>query len=115
MATFQDDRAQDPAIRRLMERVRVIVDPEIPGDLERHMWTRLTVRCRDGRSVSIGPRPVPGHPANPLSLEALREKFTECARLVLAADRADSVRQMVESLDGCPDLRSLTAILDPVR
>ena len=115
MATFQDDRAQDPAIRRLMERVRVIVDPEIPGDLERHMWTRLTVRCRDGRSVSIGPRPVPGHPANPLSLEALREKFTECARLVLSADRADSVRQMVESLDGCPDLRSLTAILDPVR
>jgi len=115
MATFQDDRAQDPAIRRLMERVRVIVDPEIPGDLERHMWTRLTVRCRDGRSVSIGPRPVPGHPANPLSLEALRDKFTECARLVLPADRADSVRQMVESLDSCPDLRSLTAILDPVR
>ncbi|HJV59198.1 MAG TPA: MmgE/PrpD family protein, partial [Methylomirabilota bacterium] len=104
MATFQDDRAQDPAIRRLMERVHVVVDPDIPGDLERHMWTRLTVRLRDGRRATIGPRPVPGHPANPLKLEALREKFRECAGLVLPADRVDSVAQMVESLDTCPDL-----------
>jgi 2-methylcitrate dehydratase PrpD len=115
IATFQDDHVQDPAIRRLMERVRVEVDPEIPTDLERHMWTRLTVRLTDGRSTSIGPRPVPGHPANPLPLEVLREKFAECAGLVLSAGRVDSVRQMVESLDACPDLRSLTAILDPDR
>ncbi len=115
MATFQDDRAQDPGIRRLMERVRMVVDPEIPGDLERHMWTRLTVRLRDGRRASIGPRPVPGHPANPLSREALREKFRECAGLVLPTDRVDSVRQIVESLETCPDLRSLTAVLDPGR
>jgi 2-methylcitrate dehydratase PrpD len=115
IATFQDDRAQDPELRRLMERIRMVVDPAIPDDLERHMWTRLTVRCTDGRSVSIGPRPVPGHPANPLSLETLREKFKECARLVLPADRVDSVAEMVESLDACPDLRSLTAILDPGR
>ena len=115
MATFQDDRAQDPAIRRLMERVRVVVDPDIPGDLERHMWTRLTVRLRDGRRATIGPRPVPGHPANPLTLDALREKFRECAGLVLPADRVESVAQIVESLDTCPDLRSLTAILDPGR
>jgi 2-methylcitrate dehydratase PrpD len=115
MATFQDERAQDPAIRRLMERVRVVVDPDIPGDLERHMWTRLTVRLKDGRRATIDPRPVPGHPANPLSLEALREKFRECAGLVLPADRVDTVAQMVESLDTCLDLRSLTAILDSGR
>jgi 2-methylcitrate dehydratase PrpD len=115
IATFQDERVQDPAMRRLMERVRVAVDPEIPTDLERHMWTRVTVRCTDGRTATVGPRPVPGHPENPLSIEALREKFRECAGLVLPADRADSVLQMVESLDACPDLRSLTAILDSGR
>lgn len=113
IATFQDDRAQDPAIQRLMERVTMVVDPEIPGERERHMWTRLTVRLKDGRSATIAPRPVPGHPAHPLPLEALRAKFKECAGLVLPADRVDSVAQMVETLDACPDLRSLTAILDP--
>ncbi len=115
MATFQDERVQDPAIRRLMERVNMVVDPEIPTDSERHMWTRLTIRLKDGRSARVDPRPVPGHPANPLSLAALREKFTECAGVVLPADRVDSVAEIVGSLDACPDLRSLTAILDPGR
>jgi len=113
IATFRDDKTRDPAIRALMPRVRMRVDPDIPGDLERHMWTRVTVLLRDGRSWSVGPREVPGHPSNPLTAEALREKFEECARLALPADRVDSVRQMVESLETCPDLRSLTAILGP--
>ncbi len=113
ISTFQDAKVDDPAIRSLMGRVRVEVDPQIPGDLERHMWTRVTIRLRDGRALAIGPREVPGHPGHPLSLEALRDKFRECARLVLPEDRADSLRQMLENLDACPDLRSLTAILGP--
>jgi hypothetical protein len=71
----------------------------------------VTLRLRDGREVSVAPRPVPGHPGSPLSLDQLREKFRDCARIVLPDDRVESVRQMVEDLDGCPDLRSLTAIL----
>jgi 2-methylcitrate dehydratase PrpD len=111
IATFSDDKTDDPAIRALMQRVRVEVDPEIPGEGDRHVWTRVTVRLRDGRQVAIAPRPVPGHPGSPLSLDQLRSKFTDCARIVLPEDRVESVRQMVEGLDGCPDLRSLTAIL----
>jgi 2-methylcitrate dehydratase PrpD len=111
IATFRDDKTEDPAIAGLMKRVRMVVDPAIPGDLERHMWTRVTVRLHDGREVAIAPRPVPGHPGTPLSMDQLREKFRDCARTVLPEHRVESVRQMVEGLDGCPDLRSLTAIL----
>src|SRR6267142_780457 len=62
IATFRDDKTDDPAIKALMKRVRVVVDPEIPGEGDRHVWTRVTVRLRDGREVSLAPRPVPGHP-----------------------------------------------------
>ncbi len=113
IATFRDDKTRDPAIRALMPRVRMRVDPDIPGDLERHVWTRVTVRLVDGRRWSVGPREVPGHPRNPLTDDALREKFEECARLALPADRVEAVRQMLEGLEACPDLRSLTAILGP--
>jgi hypothetical protein len=75
------------------------------------MWTRVTIRLADGRVLSVGPREVPGHPSNPLPLQALREKFSECASVALPPDRVDSVREIVEGLDACPDLRSLTAIL----
>ncbi len=111
IATFRDDKTDDPAIKALMKRVRVVVDPEIPGEGDQHVWTRVTLRLRDGREVSVAPRPVPGHPGSPLSLDQLREKFRDCARIALPDDRVESVRQMVEDLDGCPDLRSLTAIL----
>jgi 2-methylcitrate dehydratase PrpD len=114
IATFRDDKTDDPAIKALMKRVRVVVDPEIPGEGDQHVWTRVTLRLRDGREVSVAPRPVPGHPGSPLSLDQLREKFRDCARIVLPEDRVESVRQMVEDLDGCPDLRSLTAVLTPL-
>jgi 2-methylcitrate dehydratase PrpD len=109
--TFTDEKVQDPAIRALLPRVRVTVDPEIPGDLERHMWSRVRVRLTDGRTLEIGPRQVPGHPGNPLSADQLREKFESCAAVVLSAERVQTVREMVEGLEGCPDLRSFTAIL----
>ncbi len=114
LTTFTDDTVQDARIRALMKRVRMVVDPAIPGDLERHMWTRVTIRLADGRVLSVGPREVPGHPSNPLPLHALREKFSECASVALPPDRVDSVREIVEGLDACPDLRSLTAILSAV-
>jgi 2-methylcitrate dehydratase PrpD len=111
IATFSDDKVRDQGIRALMTRVRMTVDPEIPGDLERRLWTRLTVRLTDGRTLSLGPRPVPGHPTHPMSLEAMLEKFTECASVVLPRERVDTLAEMLQALDGCPDVRSLTAIL----
>jgi 2-methylcitrate dehydratase PrpD len=75
------------------------------------MWTRVRVHLTDGRTLEIGPRQVPGHPANPLSATALREKFEECGAIALPPERVSMVREMVEGLDGCPDLRSFTAIL----
>jgi 2-methylcitrate dehydratase PrpD len=113
IATFSDDRVRDPAVRQLMSRVTMTVDPDIPGDLERHMWTRVSIALIDGRTLHIGPREVPGHPACPLTPAALRDKFTECAGTVLPSDRVSTLAEMLDDLEGCPDLRSLTAILGP--
>ena len=111
IASFQDERTADPALRSLMGRVKMVVDPTIPGDLEHHVWCRVTLRLRDGRELEVPPREVPGHPRAPLSRDQLLAKFTGCAGHVLPRERAESVVEMLEGLDGCPDLRSLTAIL----
>ncbi len=111
IATFTDEKTADPQIRTVMEKVRMVVDPTIPAEQEHHVWTRVTVRLADGRALEVAPREVTGHPTVPLSREALRQKFEECAGRVLARDRVESVAEMLETLEGCPDLRSLTAIL----
>jgi len=113
IATFTDEKVTDPAIRAVMGKVKMVVDPAIPADQEHHAWTRVTVRLTDGRILEVPPREVTGHPSRPLSREALRQKFQECAGVVLPRDRVESVAEMFENLEGCPDLRSLTAILRP--
>ncbi|MBI3625535.1 MAG: MmgE/PrpD family protein [Candidatus Rokubacteria bacterium] len=113
IASFQDERTADPTLRSLMGRVTMVVDPTIPGNLEHHVWCRVTVRLRDGRELEVPPREVPGHPRAPLSGEQLLAKFTDCAGRVLPRERVESIAEMLEGLDGCPDLRSLTAVLRP--
>lgn len=111
IATFTDAKPAEPAIRTVMPKVRMVVDPAIPGDQEQHAWARVTVKLVDGRVLEVPPREVGGHPNRPLSQTALRRKFEECAGRVLPRDRVESAGEMLESLEGCPDLRSLTAIL----
>lgn len=111
--SFQDARLADPALQNVMRRVKMVVDPTILGDLESHVWCRVTVKLADGRTLEVPPREVPGHPSAPLPREALLAKFQDCAARVLPPDRVESVVEMLEGLDGCPDLRSLTAILRP--
>ncbi|MEK7878834.1 MAG: MmgE/PrpD family protein [candidate division NC10 bacterium] len=113
IATFTDAKTADPRIRAAMGKVSVVVDPSIPGDLEHHMWTRVTATLADGKRDEIPPREVQGHPVVPLSRERLLAKFLDCAELALPKERAESAAEMLDSLEGCPDLRSLTAILRP--
>jgi hypothetical protein len=71
-----------------MSRVKMKVDPAIPGDAEHHMWTRVTVRLTDGRTWSVGPREVPGHPIAERTFDALiRHGWVEEAEPIQGAKR----------------------------
>ncbi len=111
IATFTDEKVANPQIRAVMGRVKMVVDPTIPADRERQAWTRVTVRLSDGRRFEVPPRQVRGHPSVPLSREALRAKFEECAARALPRDRGEKALEMLETLERCPDLRVLTALL----
>src|SRR5256712_3328051 len=75
LRSFEDGEVRNHAVRDLMERITVIVDPALPDELARHAWSRVTVRVRDGRTLTAGPRGARGHPDTPLDPDALRAKF----------------------------------------
>ena len=52
-----------------------------------------------------------GHPDDPLSEVALREKFLGCAAPVLSGDEAEGVADQIARLDEVPDVRALTSRL----
>src|SRR5438445_538036 len=110
--SFTDGEITNAETRELMERVAMVVDPGLPEGVEQHAWSRVTVRLRDGRTVSAEARSARGHPDMPLSDAALREKFLGCARTVLGADEAEGVAEQIEHLEDIPDIRALTSRLE---
>jgi 2-methylcitrate dehydratase PrpD len=111
-ASFADGEVANRETRDLMERVAMIVDPGLPDGVEQHAWSRVTVRLRDGRTLSTQARGARGHPDTPLSDAALREKFLACAQTVLVPDEAEGIAEQIGHLEDIPDIRALTSRLE---
>ncbi len=111
IGAFEDDRVKDPQTRSFMEKVRMTVDPSIGGHQETNAWSRVTLRLADGRELVREPQGPQGHPERPLSREQLLEKFRDCARAALPAERVEAVARAIETLDEGRDVRELTALL----
>src|SRR5881296_4401426 len=111
LRSFEDGEVRNHAVLDLMERITVVVDPALPDELARHAWSRVTVRVRDGRTLTAGPRGARGHPDTPLDPDALRAKFRACATLVLPRDEVEGVAEQLAHLEDIPDIRALTSRL----
>ena len=111
LASFEDGPVRNAEVRRLMERVTMVVDPALPDGLEQHAWSRVSVRLAGGRTLEAAARGARGHPDTPLSPEALRAKFLACAARAIARDEAEGVAEQLEHLEDIPDLRALTSRL----
>ena len=72
----------------------------------------MTIRLRDGRTLSTDARGARGHPDAPLSGAELHEKFLACARTVLSPDEAAGVAEQLGHLEDIPDVRALTSRLE---
>ena len=88
---FTDAKVNDRAVRELMGRVHVYVDPEIEALGYNEMRMKVDIELKDGRKYSGGADKAKGHPKKPMSKDDMREKFMECALLVMPRDRAESV------------------------
>jgi 2-methylcitrate dehydratase PrpD len=110
--SFADGEIANADTRELMGRVAMAIDPGLPQGVEQNAWSRVTVRLRDGRTLSTKPRGARGHPDTPLSDTALRDKFLGCARTVLASDEAEGVAEQIGHLEDIPDIRALTSRLE---
>ena len=110
--SFTEGEIANAAVRELMERVTMVVDPGLPEGVEQHAWSRVTVRLRDGRTLATAPRGARGHPDTPLSDAALRDKFLACATTVLSGDDAEGLAEQIGHLENVPDIRALTSRLE---
>lgn len=104
LTAFEDEVVDDPTVVDLCARVDFAVDPDLEYDSH-----EATVRIvtTDGEEYERVQEDPPGVHDNPLSAEALEEKYMECATRVLDNETADSTHDRLAALADEPRLADL--------
>jgi 2-methylcitrate dehydratase len=109
--SFSDELVLDPALRPLMQTIKVTVDEQIEALLPRVV---LRVRCTgaDGREHTVEVDNPLGHPDNPMDDEAIATKFTSLAEPVIGRQASHDVLGRWWHVADAADLSALLAMLD---
>jgi 2-methylcitrate dehydratase PrpD len=105
LAEFTDAALADPAIRALVDRVELVVDPAAHGERQ-----TVEIETPDGRRLRARVETPRGHWDRPLTDAELRAKFLDLAGPVLGL-RAERVADLVGALERPGALADLLALL----
>jgi 2-methylcitrate dehydratase PrpD len=110
IATFTDEKANQPQVQEALGKVKVIVDDSIP---EPGPYCPVSVALKDGTRYTYTARIAKGHPENPMSEEEVLGKFRGNAKDVISAEQLDELIAAVQRLESIDNLQKLTRLLTP--
>lgn len=96
---FTDERATDPALREIMQKVSVVADAECDAIFPHQFPGILRIRTHDGRSLEKKVLVNRGGPGRPLSFAELGAKFQDNAARVLDEGSITRVRDAVANFE----------------
>lgn len=108
---FTDEVVNRPEVQSMIKRVRLVVDPRAEAAGYDKMKTFITIRLKNGLTISGSADVAKGNPADPMTFEDLAAKFQDCAEFGhWPGNKAKAVIEMVRELENVPDVRVLTAL-----
>jgi len=117
---FTDAVVQRPDVQDMIRRVRYYVDPEFDKRAARGESLQavlveesiLKIYMRDGRVLSERTVAAKGSPENPMTFNEVADKFRGNAEFAKwPSQKAESVIELVKSLESAPDMSRLSAAL----
>jgi 2-methylcitrate dehydratase PrpD len=120
LSQFTDAVVQRTDVRDMIQRVSFYVDPEFDkqasqgGNFQAVLVEGgiIKIHMKDGKIISGRTQPAKGSPENPMTYDEVADKFRGNAEFAMwPAAKAESVIELVKSLESVPDLSKLTAAL----
>jgi 2-methylcitrate dehydratase PrpD len=105
-AQFTDERATDPAVAALRDRIDFSEDPS----LSRRAAT-MSLELTDGTTYTEKIEHPTGTPGNPMSDAMVQDKFTGLAAAALGAEKAERARSALWAVEQLSDMRELIPVL----
>jgi 2-methylcitrate dehydratase PrpD len=110
IATFTDEKANQPRVQEALSKVKVIVDESIP---EPGPYCPVTVELKNGTAFNYMAKIAKGAPQNPLTEKEVLEKFRGNARTVISERQTEELIGAVQHLDAVGNLKTLVELLIP--
>jgi 2-methylcitrate dehydratase PrpD len=111
--TFDTAAIANPAVRALMPRIVMRVDPTLDGVGPPLTEARVAVTLRDGRVLRDEAHGARGYPERPASSDELTAKFLSCATRALPEADAHRALELLRAVERLDDVRTLTAACTP--
>lgn len=105
-AQFTEEKATDPTIHALRERIDMSEDPSLS-----RRGARVTLELIDGTTYTETLTDASGTPGNPLSDAQVQEKFSGLAGAVLGADKAGRLQNQLWDVDKLADVSVLLPLM----
>ena len=110
---FSEQGVTDPRIRAMVDRVRIVVDPELTARYPAEWGTKIRFTGRGGAAVELGAAFPRGNPENPVSTGVLEDKLRDLVSPRLGAAVADRAIGAVHGLTQCGDMAMAFADVGP--
>ena len=110
LATFTDEKVNQPQVQEAFSKVHVICDESIP---EPGPYCPVTVELKNGTRLTYTAKVAKGHPQNPMTESEVLDKFRGNARSVISDQRAEELIVGVQSLESVGHVEEITALLTP--
>ena len=112
LAAFEEAAFLDPALRPLMNKIKVRIDPEVDANYPGTVSMQVHAQTKDGREVVLTPQDPLGHIKNPMQGDDIRKKFLNTVEPVLGPERAAKALDRWWNLQKIKDLGKAISLLD---
>jgi 2-methylcitrate dehydratase PrpD len=110
IATFVDEKVNEPRSQEALRKVHVVVDESIP---EPGPYCPVTVELKNGMRFSHTATIAKGDPRNPMSEEEVLEKFRSNARTVISDKQCDALAALIKNMEEVENVKRITDLLVP--
>ena len=110
LGEYIPEKWESPEVKKMMERVFCIEDPELEKDYPQRWPATAEIRTKDGRRFFTRIDYPKGDPENPLSWEELIEKFDNLTKPIYSKGRRNRIIEKIQQLEKEEDITNLTSL-----
>ena len=109
--SFSQQRINDPALRQLMNRIKITENKEFTQQFPHKLMTEIEVITRDGRHLVESAQYSKGHAKNPMTDTDVNAKFSILCEGLMGNAQRDALLKALWSIDQAADLSGLLDLL----